>query len=333
MKNFLAGWLIGGMFLLIGNSIARAEVGKLIIKCIPEAYIFIDGQAAHLATTKKLKINIDVGKHVIIAETSGYLQETANIEIFAGAVAEVNLSLVRADQDRSRMVSIPADEYSMGIDQKRIKWILKNIGGSEKDYLASVPKHTVKLKAFRIDKYEVTNSRYKKFIKAAHHPAPRHWRGGAYRRNQDDYPVVNVSWSDAAAYCKWAKKRLPTEAEWEIAASGGKKSFYFPWGRKFRGAWTNTKGERFNAPTITGRYEKGISKFDCYDMAGNVWEWTADKYKPYPGSALSVEAADQNLRVARGGSFKSKPFMATTIYRKKLKADGIYDDVGFRCAR
>ncbi len=332
MKKYLFYVLISGVLLQVGIISARAEVGKLKISCIPEAYIFIDGQTAYLGTKAKLEIHVDVGKHVVTAEASGYMQEQAKVEVFADSTTELNLSLVEADQDRSQMAAIPAGNYKIGIDQKRIKWITKHIGGTKKDYTASVPKHTVNLKAYRIDKYEVTNSQYKKFIGATRHQAPQHWRGDTYRKNQGDYPVTHVSWNDAAAYCKWAGKRLPTEAEWEVAASG-KKGLVFPWGRKFREAWTNTERERFRATTITGRYAKGTSKFDCYDMAGNVAEWTADTYKPYPGSTLSVADADQNLRIVRGGSFKSKPFMTTTVYRNKLKVDGIYKDVGFRCAR
>jgi formylglycine-generating enzyme required for sulfatase activity len=219
----------------------------------------------------------------------------------------------------------------MGINQGRIGWIVKNIGGYEKDFKASVPRHSVKLKAFKIDKYEVTNRQYKKFVLAKNRLAPKHWRGGNYPQGQDDYPVVNVSWHDADAYCKWAGKRLPTEAEWEKVASSGEK-FIYPWGRKFKHDRANTKEERFNAPTITGRYEKGVTKkFDCYDMAGNVSEWTASLYQPYADS--SGYQVDQNMRVVRGGSFKDKPFMATTIYRTKLKADAVYNNVGFRCVR
>lgn len=332
MRKFGFCLLFGGVFLLTNVLSVNAEVGKLKITCFPEAFIFIDGQAAMLGTTKKFEIVVDTGQHAVTAEAGGYLLDEAKTEVFANSTTTLNLSLVRANQNRSEMASIPGGEYKIGLDAKRIKWVKKNIGGSEDDFKASVPKHTVKLKAFGIDKYEVTNQQYEKFIRAKNHQAPKGWRGDTYRKGQDDYPVVNVSWADAAAYCKWKGKRLPTETEWETAAAGV-KGLLFPWGRKFKAIRANTLKERFRALTITGRYEKGMSKFDCYDMAGNVWEWTAGTYQAYPGSSLSLGEAEQNMRVVRGGSFKVKPFMVTTVYRKGLKADGIYADVGFRCAR
>ncbi len=332
MRRFWFCVLFGVGFLSASVLNVYAQVGKLKITCFPEALIFIDGQAALLGTTKKFEITVDAGPHTVTAEAPDYLMDEAKVDVYPDSRTTLHLSLVRADQDRSEMAAIPQGEYKIGLAAKRIKWVKKNIGGSEDDFKASVPKHTVKVKAFRIDKYEVTNKQYEKFIRAKNHKAPKGWRGDTYRRGQDDYPVVNVSWSDAAAYCKWKGKRLPTEAEWEIAAAGV-KGLVFPWGRKFKQAYANTVEERFRSPTITGRYEKGVSKFDCYDMAGNVWEWTAGTYKPYPGSSLNMSEVEQNMRVVRGGSFKDKPFINTTVYRKGLKADGIFVNVGFRCAR
>ncbi len=331
MKKIFVSLFLCGVFLMSNSISAFAAVGKLKITCYPAAYIFIDGQAALLgSTTKKLEIVVDVGKHVITAEVSDYEMEEAKIEIFAHRTLEINLVLVKKGQNRDEMVSISDGILEMGIDEKRIGWLCKNIGGCANDYKASTPRHDVKLKAYKIDAYEVTNKQYKKFIDATKQKAPKGWRrGNNYRKNQGDYPVVNVSWSDAAAYCKWAGKRLPTEAEWEYAATAG-KSFYYPWGKKFRIGRANTMRERFQAPTITGRYEKGVSKFGCYDMSGNVWEWTANLYKSYSGDG---GAKDENMRVVRGGSYEEQPFMTTTVYRHKLKAKKTYPNVGFRCVK
>jgi formylglycine-generating enzyme required for sulfatase activity len=329
-KNYFC-LLLGAAYLLGNHISARAEVGLLKVNCLPEAYIFIDGQSAFLGTTKKLEISIEAGKHTLTAEATGYLSDMAKIEILPDQTLEMNLVLVKADQDRTQMVQIPEGKFKFGIDADRIGWVTKNIGGSEADFKPSVPQQNIKLKSFYIDKYEVTNYQYKKFVTARNYPAPKHWRGKDYPREQDDYPVVNVSWHDAEAYCKWAGKRLPDEQEWEKAASGG-NAFIFPWGRKFRDDRANTVKERFGAPTITGRYEKGVSKnYGCYDMAGNVWEWTTSFYKPY--TAASDDGVDKSMRVVRGGSFKEQPFMSTSIYRKPLKADGVYNNVGFRCIR
>ena len=182
-----------------------------------------------------------------------------------------------SSRDGAPMVGIPAGPFFMGVP----KWARD--GG-----LDEYPNHEVELDAYAIDKYEVTNGLYLEFIRATGHRTPSHptdpsknlWQGGLMPESIASLPVVNVDWFDADAYCQWAGKRLPTEAEWEKAGRGTDDR-RFPWGNvepthrhlNFNQSW---QGEKTFVPV--GMYEKGQSPYGVYDMAGNVWEWVADWY-------------------------------------------------------
>ncbi len=198
--------------------------------------------------------------------------------------------------------------------------------------------------AFYIDKYEVSNAQYKKFVDAAGREIlPDDWENGTYPSGEDYFPVVYVTWYDANDYCKWAGKRLPTEKEWEKAArwsptktvaKGGGDSSLFPWGNRFHRNNVNTKNGGPGRTTITGRYEKGKSGYGLYDMSGNVKEWTADWYQDYPGSKYKDEfAAAGEVKATRGGSFLENPYECLATCRYKYSPGTAYDDLGFRCAK
>ncbi len=149
--------------------------------------------------------------------------------------------------------------------------------------------------SFLIDKYLVTNSKYHEFlISSGYRPADtarflRHWTGGIYKQGQEKYPVVNLSYEDMNAYARWAGKRLPTEAEWQLAAQGTDKRIW-PWGNEFHGAYCNNS---FGRPTPVDGFQKGQSPYGAIDMVGNVWQMTNDMY--FNGSYY--------MTVIRGGSF------------------------------
>lgn len=231
--------------------------------------------------------------------------------------------------------------------------------GSDDEYPDARPQRQVYVEAFWIGKYEVSNEEYKQFIDATGHGVPyveADWTDPydwdpvtrAYPAGKARYPVVLVSWHDAQAYCRWAGKRLPTEAEWEKAARGTDGRRY-PWGDE----WDRTKANSFECgrgeASPVGMYDEGASPYGVLDMAGNVWEWTASKYEPYPGSSYWTETFRRDRRVLRGGSWRETGKVeekihpdgpvsvsygsVTTAFRCAAVPDDRLDDVGFRCAR
>ena len=166
-------------------------------------------------------------------------------------------SLLTAEQwhELASTFTVPAGKFLMGTNMKNSD-------------ATSHPQHEVNLKAFRIDKYLVTNAQYARFIAATGHRPPSDWKNGKIQEGVLQYPVTLVNWYDAAAYAKWAGKRLPTEAEWEKAARGtdGRR---WPWGNDMDPARLNTYYNVGSASNVTA-YANGVSPYGVYDMAGNV---------------------------------------------------------------
>lgn len=183
-----------------------------------------------------------------------------------------------------QMVLIPEGNYIRGDD----------IGRDDEK-----PAQSVYLDAFAIDRFEVTNCQYQQFLRSNSRSSPRYWIGNQYPKGQPHYPVLGVRWKDAEAYCAWAGKRLPTEAEWEKACRGSNGSIY-PWGDDLIPYYGNTgvplKGpgpgfwdslwdklqspehDGFPAPAAIGSYPNGISVYGVYDLVGNASEWVSDYY-------------------------------------------------------
>jgi formylglycine-generating enzyme required for sulfatase activity len=177
--------------------------------------------------------------------------------------------LVVNSADGSPLVLVPAGEFEMG---------------DGKD--SNCPKHTVKLSAYYIGLYCVTNRQYKAFVEAAGHRVPDHadygtakWSGKSYPPELSDHPVVCVSWDDAVAYAKWAGCSLPTEAQWEKAARGPGGLIY-PWGNQWDESRCRHDGNKGSEETCTVyAYPEGVSGYGTYNQSGNVWEWCADWYE------------------------------------------------------
>lgn len=206
------------------------------------------------------------------------------------------------------------------------------------------PAHTVTVKPFFIDRTEVTNEQYQKFIDATGHPAPPAWKGNHFPEGAEAFPVTGVSWEEATAYAEWAGKRLPTEEEWEFAARGADGRFY-PWGETWKPDTANVKTSEGETRELmpVGQFVLGASPFGAVDMTGNVWEWTASDYKEYPGGTIEAPPAGfTNLKVIRGGSYLSSGRKATATLRvgwpgaRESWPKGRtpeYDQTGFRCAQ
>ena len=247
------------------------------------------------------------------------------------------------------MVLIPAGDFKMGSEDAEA-------------LPSEQPIHTVHVDAFYMDKYEVTNLDYKKFVlanpqwqksripKALHSGSYlKHWTGNNYPTGKANHPVTYVSWYAAMAYAKWAGKRLPTEAEWEKAARGGKSGLKYPWGNTISSDRANY-GSNVGDTTVVGKYS--ANGYGLYDMCGNVYEWCLDAYDEnfYFSSPRRNPLSDVNTlsnavliindytniksrRVFRGGSWFHLARPARVAYRSHSTPTGVNGNIGFRCAR
>jgi len=212
--------------------------------------------------------------------------------------------------------------------------------GSERGDGDEKPVHRVQLDAFQIARVPVTNAQYRLFVEASGHEPPGHWENGRVPRGLESHPVVNVTWYDAMAYCKWLSGvtgkaiTLPSEAQWEKAARGDQDRRAYPWDDVWDATKCNNKALDLNSTTPVGIFPEGASPYGCLDMAGNVWEWTRSLFKGYPYKAEDgredLEAGKTALRVLRGGSFSSSRDLARCAYRFGYGPDYFSHFCGFR---
>ena len=227
--------------------------------------------------------------------------------------------------DGATMVLIPAGTFLMG----------SNTGDSDEQ-----PVHTVSLDAFYMDIHEVTNARYRAFVEATGYPEPPLWHNPKF--SAPDFPVVRVTWRDAAAYATWAKKRLPTEAEWEYAARGNLTSKPYPTGNIITQNDANFGGtggrDRWTWTAPVGSFPP--NGYNLYDTAGNAWEWCFDEYNggfyavspqhnPRFGRASAPDS--DNFRILRGGGWGGSAEDLRVADRWYHLTSG--STIGFRCVK
>ena len=250
----------------------------------------------------------------------------------------------RNSMELAGMVLIPAGNFRMGSNDAAA-------------YSDEKPVHTVYVNSFYIDKYEVTNEDYKKFVDAnpqwrkdrilqAYHDGNylKHWTGNRYPYGKGNHPVTWVSWYAAMAYAQWKGKRLPTEAEWEKAARGGLVNNYLS--GNLVNSQTANYDKNVDSATRVGNYQ--ANPYGLYDMVGNVAEWCLDAYSssfyansarrnPVAGGSIySVVRDFKNLnasRVLRGGSWSSNASYVRIAYRSSNSPVRTSNTTGFRCVK
>jgi formylglycine-generating enzyme required for sulfatase activity len=217
------------------------------------------------------------------------------------------------------MARIPGGRFVMGSSEEELRREFPAASpGMWRMLLAEAPAREVDVAPFRMDRYEVTNARFARFVRAN----PEWGKGAQFREGEEDLPVTFVTWAAAAAFAAWEGKRLPTEAEWEWAAAGGLARPQYPWGDAEPSARrVNFSGSGLARPVRVGSYT--ANGYGLFDMAGNVWEFCADAWPAGPDGA--------NRRVIRGGSFGGGAFNLRVRSRDSHREEDPVGHVGFRC--
>ena len=327
---------------------------------IEEMFIkFLDNIERNNSLTLNLAYDIEMQhQELLIYDIQHYFQRFDDAEDnYQPKINKRPNSIDNPDVEQG-MVKIPGGLYELGFS------------GSTFCYDNEVPEHKTYLNAYEIDTYPVTNKQFMAFIDAGGYEdykfwlsdgwdivnekkwgAPLYWQkmeGYWYKKDfaglnkiSPDEPVTNVSYYEADAYSKWAGKRLPTEAEWEKAASWNedlKKKTIYPWGNKLPSDYNSNLLESWNwAPSQIGSYPQGKSYYGCQQMLGDVWEWTSSEYVLYPGFRSKFsEYTDKwaiNQKVLRGGSFATPRSQIRNSYRNYFKPHERIPFSGFRCVR
>ena len=178
------------------------------------------------------------------------------------------------------------------------------------------------MEEFQMARYPVTNAQYQRFIEPTGHRPPQTWENGTYPEKKGDHPVVEISCEDAEAYAAWVGCRLPAFEEWERTARGGDARL-FPWGYEIDKPRCNTVELGAGGTTPVGTFPDGISPFGCYDMLGNVWEWTSTWYNE----------ANPHFRVVRGGAWYYNHDYSTCTSYDFFSKEYTEFVIGFRIAR
>jgi sulfatase modifying factor 1 len=221
------------------------------------------------------------------------------------------------------MVLVPAGEFLMGAQKS-------HADNYEKAPHEEKPQHNVELESFYIDIHLVSVERYHQFILETQY-CPRIWEDEWLTRPLQ--PIRHIGWCDIQNYCDWARKRLPTEAEWEKAARGGLKDKLYPWGDdEFNGTQACLRKKEDGPPDI-GQFQP--NGYGLYDMVGSLWQWCVDDRRLYTGDKRygPVGPLGGETRSVRGGDWYSSPHHKRCSRRGGAFLEGSCGNLGFRCVR
>lgn len=247
-----------------------------------------------------------------------WLFAPAILALATGVNAAYPASII-SQPDGAEMRFVPAGSFTYGTDQREIKTLLRRLGARWAEiYGYEHSRQTLTLPAFYIDRYEVSNERYSRFVKSGKRAEQRfkHYP----QLNDPKQPVVGIGWQNAEAYCRWSGKRLPTEEEWEKAARGTDGRTW-PWGNEANERIFNGKAAEFFAPVSVGSYPQSDSPYGVADMAGNIWEMTSSLWP-------------DGSKVMRGGSFLNRlPEVRVTVRWSARDEVRGANWLGFRCVK
>ena len=361
-QEYLTAWLLGegldpfaGMADRIAEpwweEVVRLEAAHLSLRGEEKTTYFVDQiLAASPKSTPAYCRNLALAARCLIDCTEEHVEwelwdkvTQELVEMLGGSELDVDLSIridagnalgQMGDPRLGEMVTIPAGEFTMGTPESDVEQIVRDCDVSEESVRREVPQRKVHVGEFEIDRYPVTNAQYKEFVDAAKHRAPRRWEGDAYPPEAANHPVLSVSWADANAYTEWAGKRLPTEAEWEKAARGTDGRVW-PWGNEWAEDACNSKEAEGTRATSVGILPRGGSPYGVEDMAGNVYEWCADRFAEQrpDGKAKPKRPESGDRRVIKGGGYGSSRGFVRCSYRYWLLPVSRSNLIGFRCAR
>jgi formylglycine-generating enzyme required for sulfatase activity len=279
----------------------------------------------------------------VLLQTTGSARYTLAARIASGNyLALIGDPRIRVEQPA--MVDIPGGSVNIGLADCDIATTLQTFTGLGLDQSwieKECPRHRVTLSPYRIGRFPVTNFEYRVFLlDTGHHDIPSSWHFRQFPQERANHPVYSISPESADAYARWLARRtgrgfrLPGEAEWEWAAAGP-EAREFPWGTQFDADLANTAETGLFCSTPVGVFIGGESPFGLADMAGNVEEYVADVYAPYPnGTFVSDHLVDihGSYRVARGGSFARFRDLARTRRRHGHNPRSATYAMGFRLA-
>jgi formylglycine-generating enzyme len=228
-------------------------------------------------------------------------------------------------KDGSELVLVPGGWFWMGSDN-----------GERHAWKAEKPRHLHHVEPFYFGVFCVTVAQFRTFVRETSHAV-----GFDLQKDPDEHPVRFVNWQDATAYCQWAGLRLPTEAEWELAARGY-RALKYPWGNDWedgrRVCCNRQRGPNWNTEPVFA-HPAGVNRIGGFQQSGNLWEWCADAYD---GNACARYAlgdfsvpSESGSRVLCGGSWRedySQDFCNSIRDSRYRKPDDLFDDAGFRAA-